>query len=83
MEVHLDVPPEVCAARDPKRLWAQARAGAAPELPGAGAAYEPPAAPEVVAHGGEDGAALDAAVAALQISSPTPPTSPNVVPPTS
>ncbi len=83
VEVHLDVPPEVCAARDPKRLWAQARAGAAPELPGAGAAYEPPAAPEVVAHGGEDGAALDAAVAALQISSPTPPTSPNVVPPTS
>lgn len=65
VEVHLAVDADTCAARDPKGLWARARAGAAPELPGPGPEYEPPAAPEVVATGGDDGAALDAAVAAL------------------
>lgn len=65
VEVHLAVAAETCAARDPKGLWARARAGAAPELPGAGREYEPPAAPEVVATGGEDDAAVDAALAAL------------------
>jgi adenylylsulfate kinase len=63
VEVLVDVPPEVCAARDPKGLWARAREGGAPELPGAALAYEPPAAPEVVAAGGEDGAAVEAAAA--------------------
>lgn len=65
VEVHLDVPAEVCAARDPKGLWARAFAGGAPELPGAGREYEPPVAPEVVATGGEDEEAVDAALAAL------------------
>ncbi len=60
-EVFVDVPARVCAERDPKGLWARARSGAAPELPGAGIEYEPPLAPEVVARGGEDAAALDAA----------------------
>lgn len=63
VEVLVDVPAEVCAARDPKGLWAKARAGEAPELPGAGVAYERPLAPEVVARGGEDGAAVEAAAA--------------------
>lgn len=65
VEVLVDVPPDVCAARDPKGLWARARAGDAPELPGAALGYEPPLAPEVVARGGEDGAALEAAAALL------------------
>jgi len=65
VEVHVDVPPEACAARDPKGLWARARAGGAPALPGAGVAYEPPLAPEVVARGGEDGAAVERVAAAL------------------
>ncbi len=65
VEVFVDVAPEVCAARDPKGLWARARSGGAPELPGAAVAYEPPLAPEVVARGGEDGEALDAAAALL------------------
>ena len=65
VEVFVDVPADVCAARDPKGLWALARAGGAPELPGAGAPYEPPLSPEVVARGGEDEAALAAAMAAL------------------
>lgn len=66
VEVFVDVPPEVCAARDPKGLWASARQGAAPELPGGAAvAYERPLAPEIVARGGEDGEALDRAASLL------------------
>ncbi|HEX9051771.1 MAG TPA: adenylyl-sulfate kinase [Anaeromyxobacter sp.] len=63
VEVLVDVPPEVCAARDPKGLWARARAGEAPELPGGAVGYERPLAPEVVARGGEDEAAIEAAAA--------------------
>ena len=43
-----------CEARDVKGLYARARAGDAPTLPGVGAPYEPPAAPDVVAEGGHD-----------------------------
>lgn len=67
VEVWIDASPELCAARDPKGLWARARAGGASELPGGGAPYEPPPAPEVVARGGgEDRAALAAAAALLE-----------------
>jgi adenylylsulfate kinase len=65
LEVFLDVPVDVCRARDAKGLYARARDGQAPDLPGAGVAYEPPEAPEVVARGGEDAAAVEAVVAAL------------------
>ena len=65
VEVFVDVPAEECARRDPKGLWAQARAGAAPTLPGAGVPYEPPEAPEVRARGGEDDAAVEAVLARL------------------
>jgi adenylylsulfate kinase len=61
-EVHLTTPAEVCEARDPKGLWRRARAGEVFELPGVGTPYEPPPAPEVVAQGGEDTAAIDAVV---------------------
>lgn len=67
VEVFVDVPLEVCAARDPKGLYARARAGDAPELPGAEREYERPPAPEVVATGGEDGAAVEAAAARLAV----------------
>lgn len=59
IEVYLDVTAEVCRQRDAKGLYARAAEGAAPDLPGAGAGYEPSAAPEVVARGGEDGIALE------------------------
>lgn len=65
LEVFLDVSAEECARRDPKGLWARARAGDAPQLPGAGAPYEPPHAPEVRAAGGEDAAAVGAVLRAL------------------
>ena len=47
-----------CEARDFKGLYAKARAGDAPDLPGVGAPYEEPMAPDVVATGGLDGEAL-------------------------
>jgi adenylylsulfate kinase len=62
LEVLVDVPAEECARRDAKGLWAAARAGGATELPGAGAPYERPERPDVVAGGGEDGAAVEAVV---------------------
>jgi adenylylsulfate kinase len=68
VEVLVDTPAETCAARDPKGLWARARAGDAPTLPGAGAPYERPLAAEVLASGGEDGGAIEAAAALLLVS---------------
>ncbi|HSN90369.1 MAG TPA: adenylyl-sulfate kinase [Anaeromyxobacteraceae bacterium] len=65
VEVFVDVPEETCAARDPKGLWARARAGSAPQLPGAGPAYERPERPEVVASGGEDERAVEETLARL------------------
>ncbi len=65
VEVHVATPPEACEGRDPKGLWAAARAGEAPLLPGAGVAFEPPERPEVVASGGHDLAALEAVLGAL------------------
>jgi adenylylsulfate kinase len=65
LEVHLDVPLADCVARDPKGLYARARAGQAPDVPGAGAPYEPPDHPDVVATGGDDEAAVDAVLALL------------------
>ena len=50
LEAYVDTPLDVCAARDPKGLY---RGGAA-RLPGRGAPYEPPAAPEIVLHGALD-----------------------------
>lgn len=71
LEVYVRTPRATCEARDPKGLYARARAGDAPELPGVGAPYEPPVAPDVVADGGLDDAAV-AAVAA-RCSAPPPP----------
>jgi adenylylsulfate kinase len=65
-EVYLDVSQDECARRDPKRLHAMARAGAAPDLPGAGAPYEPPEEPAVVARGGQDREAAEAIVRLIE-----------------
>jgi len=59
-EVWVRTPLAECEARDGKGLYARARRGDAPDLPGLGAAYEPPAAPDVVADGGHDEAAAAA-----------------------
>jgi adenylyl-sulfate kinase len=59
IEVFLDTPLAECAARDPKHLYARARAGELADLTGVGQIYEPPEAPEVTV---EPGTALAAAV---------------------
>ena len=62
IEVWVDTPRSECEARDPKGLYAQARAWMADDLPGVGVPYEPPLAPDVIADGGLD----DTAVAAIE-----------------
>jgi adenylylsulfate kinase len=54
IEVHVATSAADSEARDPKGLYAKARAGGAPDLPGVGVEYEPPVDPEVTAHGGHD-----------------------------
>jgi len=58
VEVWVRTPAAECERRDVKGLYARARAGDAPTLPGVGVAYEPPEAPDVVADGGLDEAAV-------------------------
>jgi bifunctional enzyme CysN/CysC len=48
VEVYFDVPLEVCERRDPKGLYAQARAGKIPGFTGVDDPYEPPVSPELV-----------------------------------
>ncbi|HEX4615075.1 MAG TPA: adenylyl-sulfate kinase, partial [Stellaceae bacterium] len=47
IEVFIDTPIEECMRRDPKGLYAKARAGAIPNFTGIDSPYEPPATPEV------------------------------------
>jgi bifunctional enzyme CysN/CysC len=48
LEVFVDTPIEECVRRDPKGLYAKARAGAIPNFTGIGSPYETPQAPELV-----------------------------------
>lgn len=50
-EVFVDTPLAVCEARDPKGLYAKARAGELPGFTGIDDPYEPPVAPELVIPG--------------------------------
>lgn len=47
VEVYLDVPIEVCEGRDPKGLYARARAGQLEHFTGVDDPYEPPLRPEL------------------------------------
>jgi len=47
LEVHVDIPPEVAAARDTTGLYAKAQSGELANLTGVGASYEPPEDPEL------------------------------------
>jgi adenylyl-sulfate kinase len=47
IEVHVSAPIEVCEQRDPKGLYAKARAGMIKDFTGVSAPYEPPENPEV------------------------------------
>lgn len=59
LEVYLDTPLEECLRRDAKGLYARAREGRAPSLPGLGEPYESPPHPDVVAHGGQSDPAVE------------------------
>ena len=67
VEVFVDAPLDVCEARDPKGLYAKARAGELTGFTGVDDPYEPPAAPELVIQTATTGvdAAADAVVAHL------------------
>jgi bifunctional enzyme CysN/CysC len=68
IEVHVDTPLEVAESRDPKGLYAKARAGELANFTGIDSPYEPPEAPEVhvdtATISAED--AADEIIAALQ-----------------
>ena len=63
LEVYVRCPLAVCQARDPKGIYRRGAAGAAQDVPGVSAPYEPPLLPEVVVDGERD----DPAVAARRI----------------
>lgn len=67
LEVFLDTPPEVCEARDPKGLYARARAGVLQGLTGVDAPYERPCEADVVLRSDTEtvAAAADRVVQAL------------------
>jgi len=58
IEVFVDTPTWECERRDPKRLYAKSSEGIVKSLPGAAVPFEEPKNAEVVAHGGQDGAAI-------------------------
>lgn len=62
-EVWVDTPLEVCERRDPKGLYARARAGELHDFTGLDAPYEPPSAPDFQV----EGYGLDPAITAGEI----------------
>jgi bifunctional enzyme CysN/CysC len=54
IEVYVNAPLELCEERDPKGLYARARAGELAGLTGVGAPYEPPSEPDLVLGAGEE-----------------------------
>src|SRR4051795_12306711 len=64
-EVFVDTPVEECARRDPKGLYARARAGRLAGLTGEDAPYEPPEAAELVVRGESVEAAARRVLAAI------------------
>ncbi len=51
IEVYVDCPIEICRKRDPKGIYAKAASGAATEVPGVQASYEPPLRPDLTVDG--------------------------------
>ena len=52
LEVYVNTPLDECERRDTKGLFAKARAGELPDVPGIGTPYEPPENPDLIAEGG-------------------------------
>ena len=47
LEIHVDAPIDTCVARDPKGLYAKAKAGLIPNFTGIGSPYEAPENPDI------------------------------------
>ena len=63
LEVFVRTPPEICERRDPKGIYARARRGEAPHVPGVTEAHEEPERPDLVVSGaGPSEAAVSALV---------------------
>jgi adenylyl-sulfate kinase len=70
IEVFLDTPLAECAARDPKHLYARARAGEVADFTGVDQAYERPTRPEVIVEPGMDlASAVEAVLGSLEANS--------------
>jgi len=54
LEVWVDTPADVVVERDPKGLYAKAKAGSLPNMTGVGQGYEPPEHPDVTVNGAGD-----------------------------
>ena len=63
VEIYVDTPLEVCAARDVKGLYARAMRGEIANFTGVSSPYEPPEAPELLL----DGAAVAVEALAQQV----------------
>jgi bifunctional enzyme CysN/CysC len=72
VEAWVDTPLEECARRDPHGLYARARAGDLPGFTGVDAPYEPPAAPDVRLHGGDEDVATSVSRLLEALDGPTP-----------
>ena len=66
VEVFVDTPLEECERRDPKGLYAKARAGEISGMTGVDDPYEPPPSPDLVVGPGDIDAAVDAVLAQLR-----------------
>ena len=68
LEVWVDTPSDVVVERDPKGLYAKAKAGTLPNMTGVGQGYEPPEKPDLVVQGsGEVDDAVNRLLDALEV----------------
>jgi bifunctional enzyme CysN/CysC len=68
LEVWVDTPSDVVVERDPKGLYAKAKAGTLPNMTGVGQMYEPPEHPDLVVKGsGEVDTAVDQLLDVLDV----------------
>ena len=67
VEVFISVSEATARDRDTKGLYASSDVGQMPDLPGRGATFEEPEAPDVVARGGRDEDALRAALERIEL----------------
>jgi bifunctional enzyme CysN/CysC len=68
LEVWVDTPADVVVERDPKGLYAKAKAGTLPNMTGVGQGYEPPEHPDVTVNGaGEVADAVSQLLDALEV----------------